>query len=294
MVTETVSSIARVRYGTEQVGSLDIFYRESGDSSKQTVVLLHGFPTSSHMYREVLASLGNEYHLIAPDYPGFGDSSFPSPDEFIYTFEHLSDIIDQFLIQRNLTNYVLMIHDYGAPIGLEIAARHPEKVVGIIAMNGNTYKEGLGPGWETLRGYWKSKSAEIEEQIIANAFSYEGLKSQYTHGTREPEQLLPDNWNLNYLKFSREGQHRMHLDLFYDYQNNIKQYPRWQSFLKKQQLPTLIVWGKHDIFFPEVAAEAFRQGLNDVDYHILNTGHFPLEEEGEFIIDKMRHFLSRI
>lgn len=289
-----VTSFTEVRYGTEEVDGLDVFYREAGSPSNKAIVLLHGFPSSSHMYREVLAGLGDEFYLIAPDYPGFGDSSFPSVEEYDYTFDNISNTIEKFLAQKGIESYVLMVHDYGAPIGFRIAVRNPEKVIGLIAMNGNAYEEGLGPGWETLRGYWQNKSTEIEQKIIPNAFSYEGLKWQYTNGTKKPESILPDNWNLDYLKFSREGQHRMHLDLFYDYQNNIKAYPKWQTFLKKNQPPTLVVWGKHDVYFPEAGAEALKKDLKDIEYHILDTGHFPLEEKAGFIVDKMRAFLRRI
>lgn len=281
-----------VRYGTERVEGLDIFYREAGDPAKQTVVLLHGFPTSSHMYREVLAALGDEFHLIAPDYPGFGDSSFPPQSEYTYTFDNIADTMNTFLEQRKLTDYVLMIQDYGAPVGFRIATKHPERIAGFIVMNGNAYEEGLSAeGWGPIFEYWKGKTPELEETIAENAFSLEGLKWQYTHGTRNPEGILPDNWNLDFMKFSREGQHRMQLDMFYDYQNNLKLYPVWQQYLRDTQPPMLIVWGKNDAFFPEPGAAAYKRDVNNVHYHILDTGHFALEEEGPFIIETMRGFL---
>ena len=284
-----------VRYGTEAVDGIDIFYRESGDPSKQTVVLLHGFPHSSHQYREVLAQVGDQYHVIAPDYPGFGDSAFPSVDEYTYTFDNIAQTMDKFLEQRGLDRYVLMIHDYGAPIGFRIATQHPERVAGLVVMNGNAYIEGLNNEvWAPIMAYWKNKNdLEIEQAIIKKVFSNEGLKWQYTHGTRNPEGILPDSWNLDIAKFARAGQHRLQLNLFYDYQNNVKQYPKWQQYLRDQQPPMLIVWGKNDAFFPASGAEAYKRDVQKIDFNILNTGHFALEEDSAIIIKKMRQFLSK-
>ncbi|PZD74668.1 Haloalkane dehalogenase [Acaryochloris thomasi RCC1774] len=288
-----MSKVNTVRYGTEKVDGLDIFYREAGDPSKKAVVLLHGFPHSSHMYRDVLAALGDEYYLIAPDYPGFGDSSFPSVQEYTYTFDNFAETIDKFLIQRGLNSYVLMIQDYGAPVGYRIATKHPEKVKGFVVMNGNAYEEGLSPeGWGPIFQYWKGKTPELEAGIAGQVFSPDGLKWQYTHGTRNPDGISPDSWNLDITKFAREGQHQMQLELFYDYQNNVKLYPAWQQYLRDQQPPMLLVWGKNDAFFPEPGAEAYKRDVQNIDYNILDTGHFALEEEGEFIITKMRSFLS--
>lgn len=283
-----------IRYGTEAVDGLDIFYREAGDPSKQAVVLLHGFPHSSHQYREVLAALGDEFYLIAPDYPGFGESSFPAPGtEFDYTFDNLAAVIDKFLIQRDVTDYVLMIQDYGAPVGFRIATAHPDKVKGFVVMNGNAYEEGLSPeGWAPIMEYWKNKNnPELEAAIAAQVFSPEGLRWQYTHGTRNPGGINPDSWNLDIAKFARKGQHRMQLDLFYDYQNNVDLYPRWQQYLRDTQPPMLLVWGKNDAFFPVSGAEAYKRDVKNIDHHILDTGHFALEEENEFIIAKMCTFL---
>jgi pimeloyl-ACP methyl ester carboxylesterase len=286
---------ASVRYGTTNVDGLDIFSREAGNSENPAVVLLHGFPASSHMYRDVLASdLADRYFLIAPDYPGFGDSAYPASGEFTYTFDRIAEVMDRFLEQRGIEKYTLMIQDYGAPVGFRIAVKHPERLTGIIAMNGNAYEEGLGAkGWGPIFEYWKGKTLELEEKIAANVFSLEGLKWQYTHGTRNPEGILPDNWNLDYMKISRRGQHRVQLDLFYDYQNNVKLYPQWQAFLRKYQPPMLIVWGKNDVFFPEPGAAAYKRDVKNIDYHILNTGHFALEEEAPFIIEKMKEFLKK-
>jgi pimeloyl-ACP methyl ester carboxylesterase len=282
-----------VRYRTETVNGLNIFYREAGNPSQPAVVLLHGFPASSHMYRDVLRGLSDRYYLIAPDYPGFGDSSFPPPDEFTYTFDHIADMMDMFLEQRGLKKYVLMIQDYGAPMGFRIAVKHPDRVAGLVVMNANAYKEGLSvKGWGLIFEFWKNKTPELEAKIAAKVFTLEGMKWQYTHGTRNPGGINPDNWNLDYMKISRPGQHRVQLDLFYDYQNNLERYPVWQAYLRDRQPPMLIVWGKNDAFFPEPGAQAYKRDVRNIDYNILDTGHFAIEEEGAFIIEKMRHFLA--
>ncbi len=289
-------NLERVRYGTEKVDGLDIFFRESGNpnSNKPALVLLHGFPSSSHQYREVLAALGDEFYLIAPDYPGYGDSSFPSKEKYTYTFDNIANTIDKFLIQRGLNSYVLMIQDFGAPVGLRIAAKHPKKVAGLVVMNGNAYEEGISKaGWGKVLDYWKKRTPELERHILETVFSLEGFRWQYTHGTRNPDAILPDNWNLDYMKMSRPGQHEVQLDMFFDYQNNLKKYPEWQQYLRDNQPPVLLVWGKNDAFFPVAGAEGYKRDVKDIDYNILDTGHFALEEEAPFIIKKMREFMHK-
>ncbi len=290
----SVADNSVVRYGIEKVGDLEVFYREAGDPSKPAIVLLHGFPSSSHMYREVLRGLADEYYLIAPDYPGFGDSSYPAIKDFKYSFDNIAAVMNRFLEQRDLKRYSLMIQDYGAPIGYRIAVAHPDRVQSIITQNGNAYEEGISPaGWGPVLEYWKNKTPELEKTIIENVFSLQAMKWQYTHGTRQPETILPDNWNLDYAKISRPGQHRVQLDLFYDYQNNLKLYPEWQKYLRKHQPPVLVVWGKNDAFFPESGAQGYKKGVKDLDYNILDTGHFALEEVNAIIIKKIRNFLRK-
>lgn len=282
-----------VRYGKENVNGLDIFFREAGDRKNPAVVLLHGFPTSSHMYREVLRSLGDRYYLIAPDYPGFGDSSYPAPGEFDYTFDNIAGVINAFLEQRDIGKYSLMMQDYGSPVGFRIAVRHPERVRSLIIQNGNAYEEGFNAeSWHPIFEYWKERTEDLERVIIENIFSLEGIRFQYTYGTRNPDGILPDNWNLDYMKMSRPGQDRVQLDLFYDYRNNLKQYPAWQKYIRDNQPPVLITWGGNDPFFPEPGAEAYKRDARNVDYNILDTGHFALEEDHVFITSKMREFLS--
>jgi pimeloyl-ACP methyl ester carboxylesterase len=288
------AGVAETAYGYENIDGQDIFFREAGDRSNPSLVLLHGFPSSSHQYRNLIAELSDDYHLIAPDYPGFGASDFPSAQEYEYTFDNIADAIDVFLEQRGIGQYSLFIQDYGAPVGMRIAIEHPERVEALIVQNGNLYEEGLNPEtWGPIMALWDGgRNAEIEAQIAAQVFSLEGLKWQYTHGTRNPEAILPDNWLLDHELISREGQHDIQLGLFYDYRNNVAKYPEWQAYLKEHQPPALVVWAKNDAFFPVPGAEGLKRDLNDVDYNILDTGHFALEEDGAFIAEKIRTFLS--
>lgn len=294
MTSALAANTQLVGYGFEKIDGQNIFYREAGNPKNPVIVLLHGFPSSSHMYREVLRALSDDYYLIAPDYPGFGNSSFPSVTEYGYTFDNIAKTMNHFLEKRGLKKYSLMIQDYGAPVGFRIATANPNRVQAIITQNGNAYEEGISrKGWEPVIDYWKSKTPELEQKIIKNVFTLEGMKWQYTHGTRNPEMILPDNWVLDYAGISRSGQHRIALDLFYDYQNNIKLYPQWQQYLRDNQPPVLVVWGKNDAFFPVPGAAGFKRDVKDLDYNILDTGHFALEEEHEFISKKIREFLRK-
>lgn len=293
MVEETVTKTLPTAYKSMEINGVNIFYREAGDPNKETLVLLHGFPSSSHQYRKVLNELSDEYHLIAPDYPGFGESDFPKPSEYEYTFDNIANSIDGLLEKLGLDSYVLMIQDYGAPIGFRIATEHPERLRGIINQNGNAYEEGLGDAWAGVRQLWADRNAETEKALLG-VFSLEGMKWQYTHGVKNPEKVNPDTWNLDYLRMSRPGAHKVNLDLFYDYQNNVKLYPQWQQYLRENQPPMLIVWGKNDAFFPEPGAQAFKKDVKNIDFNILDTGHFALEEEADFIITKMRSFMKSL
>lgn len=287
------NQMEKINYKTLEVNGVKIAYREAGVTSKPTIVLLHGYPSSSHQYRKVLNQLANDYHLIAPDYPGYGNSDFPSPDEYEYTFDNIATTIDAFLEKKAITSYAIMMQDYGAPIGFRIATKHPERVTAIINQNGNAYEEGLGKGWESIRALWANRN-EATEQALLPAFTLEGLKWQYTHGTRNPELVNPDTWHLDYLRMSRPNAHKVNIDLWFDYQNNLKLYPLWQQYLRENQPPMLIVWGKNDEYFPESGAEAFKKDLVSIDYHIYDTGHFALEEYGEEIIQKIRVFMGKV
>lgn len=286
-------SMTTIQYKKLAVNGLDIAYRESGNPKNPTIVLLHGFPSSSHQYRKVLHQLADEYHLVAPDYPGFGNSDFPASEDYEYTFDNIAETIDTFLELKGIERYALMIQDYGAPVGFRIATAHPERVTALINQNGNAYLEGLGTSWKGVRALWADRNEATEEALLP-VFSLQGLEWQYTHGTRNPEQVNPDTWHLDYLRLSRPNAHRVNLDLFYDYQNNLKLYPTWQQYLREHQPPLLIVWGKNDAFFPESGAEAYKKDVQNIDYNIYDTGHFALEEDGEAIMAKMRAFMRKI
>ena len=291
-IIKQTPNMKQVQYKSLEVDGVNIAYRESGNPENPTIVLLHGFPTSSHQYRKVLHNLSDDFHLIAPDYPGFGNSDFPSANQYKYTFDNIAATIDAFLELKGISSFAIMIQDYGAPIGFRIATAHPKRITAIINQNGNAYEEGLGAAWKDIRALWVDRN-DSTEQALLPAFSLEGLKWQYTHGTRNPAHVNPDNWNLDYASVSRSGAHAMHLDLFYDYQNNVKLYPKWQQYLRENQPPLLIVWGKNDAFFPESGANAFRKDVKDIDYNIYDTGHFALEEDGEDIMEKMRAFMKK-
>ena len=282
-----------IKYKKINIKGVDVAYREAGNPKNPTIVLLHGFPSSSHQYRKVLNALSDEFYLIAPDYPGFGNSDFPSADVYEYTFDNIAKTIDAFLEKKNLSSYTLMIQDYGAPIGFRIATAHPERVTAIINQNGNAYEEGLGPAWSGIKALWKDRNEQTEKALLP-AFSLKGLKWQYTHGTKDKESVNPDTWHLDYLRLSRPNAHKVNIDLFDDYQNNLKLYPKWQQYLRDNQPPLLIVWGKNDEFFPEIGAEAFKRDVKKIDYNIYDTGHFVLEEYGDVVIEKIRLFMKDI
>jgi len=282
----------KIQYKTIDIQGVNIAYREAGSPKNPTIVMLHGFPSSSHQYRKVLSELSDEFHLIAPDYPGFGNSDFPAPDIYNYTFDNLAITIDNFLEKKGINSFAIMMQDYGAPVGFRIATAHPERITAIITQNGNAYEEGLGVGWKNIKPIWANRN-EQTEQVIISALDLAGLEWQYTHGTRNPKNINPDNWNLDFLTISRPNGHQLSLDLLYDYQNNIKLYPKWQQYLRDNQPPLLIVWGKNDAFFPESGAEAFKKDVKEIDYNIYDTGHFALEEDGDAIIAKMRAFMHR-
>lgn len=281
------------RYGYEDVGGVKIFYREAGDPAKPKIVMLHGFPSSSHQYRNLIDDLSDSYHVIAPDYPGFGASDFPMPESYEYTFDRLADTMDTFLEQRGLTSYSLVLHDYGAPVGFRIALEHPERVTALLIQNGNAYAEGINP--ETsglLEALWEDRTAEREQAFAENVFAAGALQWQYTHGTRSPDNILPDNWLLDIERMQRPGQQQMHLDLFFDYQTNIRAYPAWQAYLREHQPPVLVTWGKNDAFFSVAGAEGLARDVKDIEVILYDTGHFPLEEDGPAIAADIRGFLS--
>lgn len=273
------------------VSGVDVFFREAGAKSDPQVVLLHGFPTSSHMFRNLIPELADDYHVIAPDFPGYGLSAAPSVDEFEYTFDHLSGIIDELLERRGFDSYALYLMDYGAPVGYRIAAAHPERVTALLVQNGNAYVEGLREFWDPLKKYWESESAE-DADALRPFLSLEGKKWQYQHGTRHPESISPDNWMVAQPLLDRPGNQEIQLALFLDYRSNVPLYPDWQRYFREHQPPTLIVWGKNDHIFPAEGAHPYLRDLPSAELHVLDTGHFALEEDGERIAAAIRSFLA--
>jgi len=278
-------------YRTIAIDALDIFYREAGSRSNPTILLLHGFPTSSHMFRNLMSALADRFHLIALDYPGYGNSSMPTVDEFDYTFDHLAEIVEKFITAVDLKRYSLYVMDYGAPIGYRIAAKYPERVEALIVQNGNAYEEGLREFWDPIKAYWQERSPENADKLRP-FFTLETTKWQYTHGVRNPEAISPDTWNMDQLFLDRPGNVEIQLALFYSYGTNPPLYPQWQEYFRKYQPPALIVWGKNDYIFPAEGAYPYKRDLNDVEFHLLDTGHFALEEDGETITNYIRQFLT--
>ena len=286
-------SATRINYRTVKIAGLDIFYREAGNPKNPTILLLHGFPTSSHMFRNLIPALADKYHLVAPDYPGFGNSSMPTVGEFEYTFEHLTDIVEQFTQTLSLTKYSLYVQDYGAPVGFRLAVRHPERIQAIITQNGNAYEEGLTGFWNTFRdAYWKDPSDANAKPLLA-FLKPEGTQFQFQAGVRNKEHISPDAWAVPQAGLDRPGNQAIQLALFYDYRTNPPLYAKWHEYFRQYQPPTLIVWGKNDPIFGPEGARAFQKDLKNSELHLLDTGHFALEEDGDFIAGAIRHFLGK-
>lgn len=281
-----------VHYRTIEINGVDIFYREAGSRDNPTILLLHGFPTSSHMFRNLIEDLKDEFHLVAPDYPGFGNSEQPPMEDFEYSFDNYADLVMEFTNALELDSYSLYLMDYGAPIGFRVATAHPERVETLIIQNGNAYEEGLQEFWDPIRTYWADPSAKNAESLKFT-YSLEGVKWQYTDGTRNPEVISPDNWNNDLSHLTRKGNESIQLKLFYDYGTNPPKYPEWQAYLREHQPPTIVVWGKNDYIFPDSGAYPYLRNLEQIDFHLLNTGHFALEEDGELIADLIAEFIPR-
>jgi pimeloyl-ACP methyl ester carboxylesterase len=286
------ASAFETKFGYETIDGLRIAYREAGDPDNPTVLLLHGFPTSSHMFRNLIPGLAADYHVIAPDFQGFGASDMPAADTYDYTFDNLAGTVEELLERKNIENYALYLMDYGAPVGYRLFADAPDKVTGFIIQNGNAYEEGLPEFWDPIRAYWADPSEENAAPLRA-FLGIEGTKWQFTHGTRNPDAISPDNyWHVQYL-LDRPGNAEVQLELFYDYRTNLTLYPEWQALFREHQPPALVVWGKNDQIFPAEGAHPYRQDLTNVEFHLLDTGHFALEEDGAFIAEEIRDFLER-
>ena len=284
---------ARVTYHTAQVDGLKIFYREAGPKNAPALVLLHGYPSSSHMFRNLIPALSDKYHLIAPDYPGFGFSDSPSPEQYAYTFDHLADTVDHFLGQQGITKYSIYVQDYGAPLGFRLATRHPDRVQAIISQNGNAYDEGLAPFWaEFLYPYWKDPNPTTEAKV-RQILTPDLTRFQYTQGFRNPEDVSPDSYTFDQMTLDHPGNDKVQLALFYDYRKNPPLYPAWHEYLRKYRPPVLAVWGKNDPVFLPAGADAFAKDDPRTEVHLLDTGHFALEEDGGLIAQYIRDFLAR-
>ncbi len=281
-----------VNYKTATVDGLEIAYRDAGPVDAPVVLLLHGFPTSSHMFRNLIPELSDRFRVIAPDYPGYGNSSMPAVDEFDYTFDSLAGVVEKLIAQLGVKSYSLYVMDYGAPVGFRIAAAHPERVESLIVQNGNAYDEGLLEFWDPIKAFWKERSPENEEPL-RGLLTAGATKWQYTHGVRNPEAISPDTWTIDQVGLDREGNNAIQLQLFHDYGSNPPLYPEWQAYFRNFQPPTLLVWGKNDPIFPSEGAFPYKRDLKDLEFHLFDTGHFALEEDGDRIADLMVSFLER-
>jgi len=282
-----------VRHRTVKLGDLDIFYREAGRPDAPVVLLLHGFPTSSHMFRHLIPALAEHYRVVAPDYPGFGNSSFPDRRNFTYSFANLAQTIANFTDAVGLNRYGIYIQDYGAPVGLRLALLRPDRITAIITQNGNAYEEGLSEGWNPLRAYWSDPSAE-NRATLSGWLGESGTKLQYTAGVPQGqlERLSPDNWTLDWVKLGRPGNADAQIDLFGDYKTNVELYPAFQRFFRERQPPTLILWGRNDPFFTIAGARAFLRDLPNAELELVDASHFLLETHGPYAAHRILKFLA--
>jgi pimeloyl-ACP methyl ester carboxylesterase len=283
---------ARTHYRTVAIDGVDVFYREAGPRDAPVVVLLHGFPSSSHMFRDLIPALADRYHVIAPDYPGFGHSGVPDRARFSYRFARYAEVIDHLLARLGADRYALYVQDYGAPVGYRLGLLHPERVTALIVQNGNAYEDGLKEFWQPLRAYWADGSTAHREALRAG-LTAAATRAQYLEGVRDPTRVAPDNWVHDQALFDRAGVDEIMLDLFRDYATNVALYPAFQAMFRSRHPPTLIVWGQNDIIFPADGARAYLRDLPDAELHLLDTGHFALEDKGEQIAALMRDFLDR-
>jgi pimeloyl-ACP methyl ester carboxylesterase len=265
--------MADIAYRTADVDGLTVFYREAGAPDAPTLLLLHGFPSASHMFRELIPLLGDRFHLVAPDLPGFGKSDMPARGDFDYTFEHLTDVIDRLTEVLGLERFALYVFDYGAPVGFRIATRHPERITAIISQNGNAYEEGLSDGWNPVQAYWKDPS-QANREALRMLLEPQTTIWQYTHGVPDPTRVSPDGYGLDNYYLARGGADEIQLDLFLDYASNVARYPAFQEYFRTSRPPLLAVWGKNDPFFLPAGAEAFKRDIPDADVRFVDTGHF--------------------
>ncbi len=288
----SASTRSTMTYHDIAVAGVRLFYREAGPKDAPVVLLLHGFPSSSRMFETLMPLLADRYHLVAPDYPGFGASDAPAPASFAYTFDHLAAVVGAFAEALDLKSCVLFMQDYGGPVGFRLALAHPERVRALIIQNAVAHEEGLGPLWETRRRYWADRNSE-EEALKANFTSYEATRQRHLGASPNIVRYDPDAWNDEFAFLSRPGQAQIQADLFYDYQTNLASYPSWQAWLRSAQPPTLVVWGKYDPSFTVAGATAYQRDAPRAEVHLLEAGHFALDKACDEIAALMRAFLTK-
>lgn len=282
-----------ITYHNVTIEGQNVFYREAGPKEAATIVLLHGFPSSSHMFRDLIPRLAEHYHVIAPDYIGFGYSDRPDPAQFAYTFDNLTAHVEKLLFGvLKLERFSIYVQDYGAPVGFRIAAAHPRAITGIVVQNGNAYLDGISPAFEPLKAFWANRNIETEKPVRA-FLTAETTKFQYTHGAGDLSKISPDSYTFDQLFLDRPGNDKIQLDLFHNYPSNVALYDSWHNYFRAKQPPTLIVWGQNDPFFTVAGAKAFLRDLPKAELHLLNAGHFALEEEVDFISERIREFIDR-
>ncbi len=283
-----------MRFKTANIDGLNIFYREAGSDNAHKLVLLHGFPSSSHQYRNLITALAPHFHIIAPDYPGFGNSDIPDPKTFPYTFDKMADVTEKLLQKLGFNRFGLYLQDYGGPVGFRILTKHPEWLEWLTIQNTNAYEVGFTEVWAGLRGaYWESRDAEAEK-ALAPFLELPTIKMIYTHGHPEPEKISPDNWNMDVALLDRPFARQVQLDMFYDYRTNVALYPVWQEWLRKNQPKTLIFWGQDDIFFTREGGESYLKDLPKAQMHRLQSGHFAVEDSLDLIAQEMISFHQRV
>lgn len=279
-----------VRTGTTEVQGLNVFSREAGSPGNPQLVLLHGFPASSHQYRNLIPALADKFHIIAMDYPGFGYSDLPDPAMYSYTFDGTAGVVEHFLKKKGFTRFGLFMQDYGGPVGFRILQRNPDWLEWLIIQNTNAYEVGFTAAWDGFRNaLWKNRTPETEKPLMA-FLEPDAIKSIYLHGHKQPELISPDNWNMDSHLMQRPGAHQVQMEFFYDYRTNVALYPEWQEFLRTQQPKTLIFWGQDDIFFTPEGGEAYLMDLPDAEMHRLDSGHFAVEDSLSYIAANIRRF----